>query len=474
MVYAVIWISIERQDFMLEILKSKWNEILDYMKYEFDIAEVAFKTFLVPLELHSVEDNTVYIIAEDDIGVSFINKRYGKYFTVTIAEFLGDPYEIVFVSRGEIERNKNIKKSGLAPSLNENPDLKSRIEEANLNPKYTFDTFVVGENNNFAQAYALKVAEAPGDICNPLFLYGGVGLGKTHLMHSIAHYILEHNMNAKVLYVTSETFTNELINCIRTTNNQDIINEFRNKYRNIDVFLIDDIQFIVGKDRCQEEFFHTFNDLYSNKKQIVISSDKPPKDMTDVEERLRARFAWGLSVDISSPDYETRMAILQKKAEQEGYDIDNDIFQYIANNITTNIRELEGALTKVIAYSKISPLKMDLELAKDVLKDSIFPNAQIEVNCKMIIQTVADHFNITTTDLSSKKKQKSIVLPRQIAMYLCKELTEDSYSAIGQLLGNRDHSTVMHGYDKIIKDLNQDEQLKNTIEVLKKKILPNS
>lgn len=458
---------------MLKLLESKWNEILDYMKYEFDITEVAFKTFLVPLKLHAVEDKTIYIITEDDMSISFINKRYGKFFTVAIAEFLGDPYDIVFLSKNDLEQNHTLNRSGSPFISEENMRLKSRIEEANLNSKYTFNTFVVGENNNFAHAYALKVAEAPGNICNPLFLYGGVGLGKTHLMHSIAHYILENDSNAKVLYVTSETFTNELINCIRATNNLDIINNFRNKYRNIDVLLIDDIQFIVGKERCQEEFFHTFNDLYDRKKQIVISSDKPPKDMTDVEERLRARFAWGLSVDISSPDYETRMAILQKKAEQEGFVIDDEVLQYIANNITSNIRELEGALTKVISYSKISSADMNLELAKDVLKDSIFPNAQIEINSKMIIQTVADHFNVTTADLASKKKQRNLVIPRQIAMYLCKQLTEDSYSAIGQLLGNKHHSTVMHGYETIEKDIQQDEQLNNTIEVLKKKIVPN-
>ena len=351
-------------------------------------------------------------------------------------------------------------------------NLKARIAEANLNPRYTFDTFVVGGSNNFAQAYALKVAEAPGEICNPLFLYGGVGLGKTHLMHSIAHYILEHNANAKVLYVTSEAFTNELINVIRNEN-QNATMEFRNKYRNIDVLLIDDIQFIIGKERCQEEFFHTFNTLYEAKKQIVISSDKPPKEMTTLEERLRSRFEWGLSVDISSPEYETRMAILQKKAELEGYDIDNEILQYIATNIISNIRELEGALTKVVAYSKISPLKMDIELAKEVLKDSISPNTVNEITCPLIIQMVAEHFNISQTDLASKKKSQNIVIPRQIAMYLCRTLTDESLSAIGALLGKRDHTTVIHGYDRIAADINTNDQIKNTVEVLKKKLMPN-
>ena len=249
--------------------------------------------------------------------------------------------------------------------------------------------------------------------------------------------------------------------------------EFRNKYRNIDVLLIDDIQFIIGKERCQEEFFHTFNDLYGAKKQIVISSDKPPKDMTTLEERLRSRFDWGLSVDISSPEYETRMAILQKKAELEGYDIDNEILQYIANNIVSNIRELEGALTKVVAYSKISPLEMDIELAKEVLKDSISPNANNEITSQLIIQIVAEHFNIAATDLTSKKKSQNIVIPRQIVMYLCRELTEDSFSAIGQLLGGKDHSTVMHGYEKVVSLMDTNDQIKNAVDVLKKKLLPN-
>ena len=288
---------------MLEILQSKWNEILDYIKYEYDIADVSFDTWLKPLKVHSVKDKVITIVVEESLGVNYINKRFYKYFKVTIAEFLGEEYEIVFISPDDLD-NYSVDSKLESHDSASDANLKARIAEANLNPRYTFDTFVVGGSNNFAQAYALKVAEAPGEICNPLFLYGGVGLGKTHLMHSIAHYILEHNANAKVLYVTSEAFTNELINVIRNEN-QNATMEFRNKYRNIDVLLIDDIQFIIGKERCQEEFFHTFNTLYEAKKQIVISSDKPPKEMTTLEERLRSRFEWGLSVDISSPEYET-------------------------------------------------------------------------------------------------------------------------------------------------------------------------
>ena len=456
---------------MLEILQSKWNEILDYIKQEYDISDVSFDTWLLPLRVHSVQDGVITIVVEESLGVGYINKRFYKYFKVTIAEFLGEEYDIQFVSPNDIDDNNAAPKIQPKDTLAE-ANLKARIAEANLNPRYTFDTFVVGGSNNFAQAYALKVAEAPGEICNPLFLYGGVGLGKTHLMHSIAHYIIEHNSNAKVLYVTSETFTNELINVIRNEN-QNAVMEFRNKYRNIDVLLIDDIQFIIGKERCQEEFFHTFNSLYEAKKQIVISSDKPPKEMTTLEERLRSRFEWGLSVDISSPEYETRMAILQKKAELEDYDIDNEILQYIATNIISNIRELEGALTKVVAYSKISPLKMNIELAKEILKDSISPNATVEVTCPLIIQIVAEHFNISQSDLASKKKSQDIVVPRQIAMYLCRTLTDTSLSAVGALLGKRDHTTVIHGHDKIVAEMQTNEQLKNTVEVIKKKIMPS-
>lgn len=455
---------------MLEILQSKWNEILNYIKQEYEFSDISFDTWLVPLKLHAVEGNVIYIMVEDKIAVNYVNRRFNKCFKVTITEFLGEEYEIKFICPDDIHDgtySESEKQNTIDEGL-----LNLRIAEANLNPKYTFDTFVVGGSNTFAHAYALKVAEAPAEICNPLFLYGGVGLGKTHLMHSIAHYILEHNSKAKVLYVTSETFTNELINIIRN-NTQNAFNEFRNKYRNIDVLLIDDIQFIIGKDRCQEEFFHTFNTLYEAKKQIIISSDRPPKEMTKLEERLKSRFECGLSVDISSPEYETRMAILQKKTEMENYDIKDEILQYIANNVVSNIRELEGALTKVIAYSKIYSGEMTLDVAKEVLKDTIVPNAQVELTSSLIIQVVAEHFEITEADIVSKKKSQDIVLPRQICMYLCRALTEDSLKHIGELLGKRDHTTVLHGYEKISADIKTNEQLKSTIETIKKKILPN-
>ena len=327
------------------------------------------------------------------------------------------------------------------------------LQNANLNPRYTFDTFVVGANNNLAHAAALAVAESPGEVYNPLFIYGGVGLGKTHLMHSIAHFILKNNPEAKILYVTSEKFTNELIDAIRNKNNISTT-EFREKYRNNDVLLIDDIQFIIGKESTQEEFFHTFNTLYEAKKQIIISSDKPPKEIETLEERLRSRFEWGLTVDIQSPDYETRMAIL-------------------ATNIKSNIRELEGALTKIVALSKLDHNKeINIALAEEALKDIISPNAERKVTPELIIQVVADHFGITPLDISSQKRNKEVVYPRQIVMYLCQSMTGASLQEIGRYLGGRDHTTIIHGREKIAADLKTNENLANTIEILKKKLSP--
>ena len=324
----------------------KWDEILQIVKTEYDVADVAFNTWLKPLKVYQVEGNTVTILvpSEQMVLINIITKKYKLPLQVTICEVCGmSDCEIRFILPEEVPQKET--------SYN-NQTQDSRYEEAHLNPKYTFDTFIVGSNNKFAQAAALAVAESPGDTYNPLFIYGGAGLGKTHLMHSIAHYIIEHNQDSKVLYVTSEEFTNELIETIRNGNNT-AMSKFREKYRNIDVLLVDDIQFIIGKESTQEEFFHTFNSLHSAKKQIIISSDKPPKDMEILEERLRSRFEWGLIADITLPDYETRMAILHKNEEMNGYNISEDVIKYIATNIKSNIRELEGAFNKVMAGAKL-------------------------------------------------------------------------------------------------------------------------
>ena len=318
----------------MDTILAKWNEILETVRVEYDIMDVSFRTWLLPLKVYRVEDDEITLLVNQEQALTIIQNKYMLPLRVTIAEITGTEYNIKFITPRDV---REIEKS----SSQSKPQMNETIERANLNPKYTFDTFVVGGNNNFAHAASLAVAESPGEMYNPLFLYGGVGLGKTHLMHSIAHFILDKDPNKKVLYVTSEYFTNELIEAIRNGNNT-AMTKFREKYRNIDVLLIDDVQFIIGKESTQEEFFHTFNDLHGQKKQIIISSDKPPKDMETLEARLRSRFEWGLIADISSPDYETRMAILQKKEEMDGYNIDDEIIKYIATNIKSNIRELEG------------------------------------------------------------------------------------------------------------------------------------
>ena len=454
---------------MLELLKEKWNFILQTMKMEYDISDVSFKTWLLPLKLHSVENDVIVIIVPDNqTGLNYIDKKYKTSFIVTIAEVMNHEFDVKFVSANDV---KNIIPAQASNSLSSDEE---SIINAGLNPKYTFDTFVVGENNNFAHAASLAVAESPGEIYNPLFIYGGVGLGKTHLMQSIGNYIIKRNPSLKVMYVTSEVFTNELIESIKTEKNTSNKN-FRDKYRNVDVLLIDDIQFIIGKESTQDEFFHTFNTLRESKKQIIISSDRPPKDFETLEERLRSRFEWGLIADISPPNYETRMAILHKKGELEGYNIDNEILEYIATNVKSNIRELEGSLTKLVAFSKLTRSDINIHFAEDVLKDIISPNAHREITPELIIQTVAEHFNITVNDINSQKRNKEIAFPRQIAMYLCRTMTDVPYQTIGSYMGKRDHTTVSYGYEKISEELNKNnnESLRSTIDIITKKINPS-
>lgn len=447
---------------MLDKLKDNWEQILNTIKEELELSEVSFSTWISPLEPVSAENGTVTILYPGDKnGLVYVEKKYRFFIQIAIEEVTGIKCEVILVTSAALSSQK-------APKQTSNMALSTM---ANLNPRYTFDTFVVGSNNKMAHAASLAVAESPAEIYNPLFIYGGVGLGKTHLMHSIAHFILTKNPEMKVLYVSSEKFTNELIDAIRNKNNI-TTTEFREKYRNIDVLLIDDIQFIANKESTQEEIFHTFNALYEAKKQIIISSDRPPKEIETLEERLRSRFAWGLTVDIGSPDYETRMAILRKKEEVEGYNIDNEVIKYIATNIKSNIRELEGALTKVVATSRLTKSEITLELAEEALKDHISPNQAREITPELILQVVADHFNISPQDIASEKRTKDIAFPRQIAMYLCCSMTKASLQSIGKCLGKKDHTTVIHGRDKIAKELETNENLRNTIEILTKKLNP--
>ena len=453
---------------MLEKILEKWDEILLNIKEEHDVTDVSYRTWLLPLKPYSVDKDILTIIVPDDIFLGYVKKKYAFLLQFTIEEVAGIHCEVNFVLKDSIKEEKNDKKMINSTS---NPVSPQAIQNANLNPRYTFDTFVVGKNNNLAHAASLAVAESPGEIYNPLFLYGGVGLGKTHLMHSVAHFVLKNNPNAKVLYVSTETFTSELVDAIRNKNNI-TTTEFREKYRYNDVILFDDIQFIIGKDGTQEELFHTFNALYEAKKQIIISSDRPPKEIEKLEERLRSRFEWGLTVDIQKPDYETRMAILRKKEELEGYNIDNEVIKYIASNVKSNIRELEGALTKIVALSKLNNKEITIELAEEALKDLISPNAPREVTPQLIINVVSEHFGINSLDIIGQKRSKELVFPRQIVMYLCGEMTTESLQNIGKALGGRDHTTIIHGQKKIASELKTDESLKNTVDILKKKINP--
>ena len=451
----------------MDKILEKWEEILQYVKKEHELSDISFDTWLKPLEVYSVEENLIYILVpSEQIGISYLNKKYYLALRVAIAEILGIEYDIKFILPEDAKKIRSVNSKG--PKTPE-PEVSKR---SNLNPNYTFDTFVVGSNNRFAQSASLAVAESPGEAYNPLYIYGGPGLGKTHLMHSIGHFILKKNPSAKVLYVTSEEFTNEVIESIRS-GNASAMNKLREKYRTIDVLMVDDVQFIIGKESTQEEFFHTFNALHSAGKQIILTSDKPPKDMETLEERIRSRFEWGLMADIGAPDYETRMAILRRKVESDDMVLSDDILNYIANNIKSNIRELEGALNKLLAYSNLEKTDITMDIAKKELQNIITPDKPREITPQLIIEVVSEHFQISLDQMISKNRSNEIAKPRQIAMYLCKTMTDIPLDSIGSLLGGRDHSTIIHGINKIGDEYDSNEQTRNLIETIKKKINPN-
>jgi chromosomal replication initiator protein len=449
----------------MDFIQENWDLIKETLRTEYDLSDISYNTWVKPLNFHSVKDDVVTIIIPSDQAhaLKYISSKYKSYFQVTISEMMNKTYDIAFILESDAA-GEMLSSPGTVYNIN--------YENANLNPKYRFDTFVVGNNNKFAHSASLAVAESPGEAYNPLYLYGGAGLGKTHLMHSIGHFILEQNPDKKVLYVTSEQFTNEVIESIRSGNAAKM-NKFREKYRTVDVLLIDDVQFIIGKESTQEEFFHTFNVLHSAGKQIILSSDKPPKEMETLEERFRSRFEWGLIADIQPPDYETRMAILKKNAENYNKQINEDVFDYIATNIKSNIRELEGAYNKVIAFSRLNKVEVTLDNVQEALKDIISPNATRQVTPQLIISIVAEHFGITVEDITSKRRNSELVQPRQICMYLCRKLTEESLQNIGKALNKKDHTTVIHGIDKITDDLQTNEELRNRIDIIMKKINPS-
>ena len=443
----------------MDFIKDNWELIKETLRTEYDLSDISYKTWIKPLNFHSENDDIVTIMIPSDQAHSlkYISSKYKSFFQVTISEMMDHTYDISFILEKDAENEQ-------ASVYNIN------YEKANLISKYRFDTFVVGGNNKFAHSACLAVAESPGEVYNPLYLYGGAGLGKTHLMHSIGHFILDQDPDLKVLYVTSEQFTNEVIESIRSGNAAKM-NRLREKYRTVDVLLIDDVQFIIGKESTQEEFFHTFNVLHSAGKQIILSSDKPPKEMETLDERFRSRFEWGLIADIQPPDYETRMAILRRNAENYDKKIDDSIFQYIATNIKSNIRELEGAFNRVIAKSRIdNHPEITMELAEDALKDIINPDKPDVITPQLIINTVADHYNIAPEDITSKKRNSEFVLPRQTVMYLCRDLTETSFINIAKLLGKKDHTTIIHGSNKIMDEIKTNDELRSNIETIKKKI----
>lgn len=441
------------------------DELLNKLKelLEDEVSKISFETWIKPLGIRAIEKDNIVFTTVSEYQKDFIENKFNSLIFNTLRYITNKDwtFSVIDLSK-ETEENNNIitdKKSNV-------PEAELESNHSTLNPKYTFETFVVGNNNRFAHAAALAVGNEPGKSYNPLFLYGGVGLGKTHLMHAIGNRIVEDNTASNVLYVTSEKFTNQLINAIKD-NKTEI---FRNKYRNIDVLLIDDIQFIAGKDRVQEEFFHTFNTLRENGKQIIISSDKPPRDIEFLEDRLKSRFEWGLLADISCPDYETRLAILRKKAQDENIIIDDSILSDIATKIDSNIRELEGVFNKIVARASLTHSPITIELAENIINEFKYESEKV-ISSDFIKETVSKYFSIDKEELAGSKRSNDIAFPRQIAMYLCREIAGMSFPQIGVEFGNRDHSTVMHGYNKIAKEIKDKNSTKLIVESVKNILL---
>lgn len=440
-------------------LKEKWKEILELTRLE--VTEVSYNTWFYPLIPKSIDEELkiFYIESEDQFAIDVLQNRYLSLFEEVVKTILKDKYKVVLHLYTEpTEEEIQVK----------NEPKKILKEEFYFNPRYNFNNFVVGNNNKYAHAVAVAVADAPSQAYNPFFIYGGSGLGKTHLMHAIGHYILENHSNLKVLYVSSEMFTNELIKSIGDKD-RNKIRAFKNKYRNIDVLLIDDIQFIEGKESTQEEFFHTFNTLYDLSKQIIISSDRAPNKLTNLEDRLRSRFQWNIIADIQPPDYETRVAILRKKAELENIELSENLLEVvglIAEKIKFNIRELEGAFSRVISFSNLLNEPITVKFAKNMLKD-IFSSSDFNITCETIKKAVCKHFNIKISDIESSKRTSKLAYPRQIAMYLCREMTDTSLPKIGGSFGGRDHTTVLYAFDKIAAEIKTNENTAELIEKLK-------
>ncbi|MBS5927916.1 MAG: chromosomal replication initiator protein DnaA [Clostridium sp.] len=453
-------------------LNNLWEQALNIIKGE--ISEISFNTWIKSCTPISISDNILKLSVPNEFTKGILDTRYKDLLIQALKIVTSRKFKIEFYLESDLEEEKENEEKQKEEKKENTNDVDGSIVvsdemSATLNPKYTFQSFVIGNSNRFAHAASLAVAESPAKAYNPLFIYGGVGLGKTHLMHARGHYILQENPKAKVVYVSSEKFTNELINAIKDDKNE----EFRNKYRKVDVLLIDDIQFIAGKERTQEEFFHTFNALHEENKQIILSSDRPPKEIPTLEDRLRSRFEWGLIADIQPPDFETRMAILKKKADVEGLNVPNEVMVYIATKIKSNIRELEGALIRIIAYSSLTNRDVSVDLASEALKDIISKKQGKNITIGIIQDIVASYFNLRIEDLKSQRRTRNVAYPRQIAMYLSRKLTDMSLPKIGEEFGGRDHTTVIHAYEKISENLNTDENLQHTIEDITKKLTQN-
>ncbi|QAT38791.1 chromosomal replication initiator protein DnaA [Clostridium sp. JN-9] len=444
-------------------LNELWEKALNIIKGE--LTEVSFNTWIKSISPLDMDNSNIKLGVPNDFTKDILSNNYKDLIINAIKLITSKKYNITFFVLSE-ESIDEYKQSPLKKQESRNNIIVNDEMTTILNPKYTFDTFVIGNSNRFAHAASLAVAESPAKAYNPLFIYGGVGLGKTHLMHAIGHYIIQNNPRAKVVYVSSEKFTNELINSIKDDKNV----EFRNKYRNVDVLLIDDIQFIAGKERTQEEFFHTFNALHEANKQIIISSDSPPKEIPTLEDRLRSRFEWGLIADIQPPDFETRMAILKKKADEEHLNIRNEVFSYIATKIKSNIRELEGALIRIVAYSSLTNKEITVDLASEALRDIISNSQNKQVTIELIQDVVSSYYNLKIDDFKSARRTRNVAFPRQIAMYLSRKLTDMSLPKIGEEFGGRDHTTVIHAYEKISDCLKNDEALQKVINELTKRI----
>jgi len=437
-------------------IQIEWNKTLALLEVE--LMRTAFTTWVKPLVPYNIQEDLFILITEDVDAQQTLKLRYMPVITKAIRQATGESLTPVFVLQSDLDKSDFGQK---APKS---------AYHSSLRAKYIFETFVKGKSNELAFAASHAVAEAPGQMYNPLFLYGGVGLGKTHLMHSIGNYILETNPTSKVLYTSAENLTNEFISSLKNNKNK----EFRDKYRTIDVLLIDDIQFLSEKEGTQEEFFHTFNALYFSNKQIVISSDRPPIELKTLTSRLTSRFGSGLIVDITMPDFETRMAILEKKIELDHLQLSKDVMMMIARNISSNIRELEGALNKVTAYAKLTNTSVTLELAERALKDMINGNSKREVSVEFIQEVVANHFGIMPEELRSKKRTAHITQARHMAMYLSRMLLDGPLTKIGQAFGGRDHTTVIHACDKISGEVETNEDMRQTISTLEKAIKGDS